>query len=97
LIRQQYTIVRIDGGASRLLLVTGYYHPYFQGSLQRRAPYLYPLYGVPESLVVRPADGTGMNIGRLENGRFLPFWTREEIERGNLLRGSELVWLKDPF
>lgn len=97
LIRQQYTILRIDGGTSRHLLVTGYYHPYFQGSLQRRAPYLYPLYGVPESLVIRPADGTGMNIGRLENGRFHPFWTREEIERGNLLRGSELVWLKDPF
>jgi membrane-bound lytic murein transglycosylase A len=97
LIRRQYTILRIDGGASRRLLVTGYYHPYFQGSLQRRAPYLYPLYGVPESLVVRPADGAGMSIGRLENGQFHPFWTREEIERGNLLRGSELVWLKDPF
>ena len=97
LIRQQYTVVRIDSGASRSLLVTGYYHPYFHGSLQRRPPYLYPLYGVPASLVVRPVEGAGMDIGRLEKGRFVPFWTREEIERGNLLRGSELVWLKDRF
>ncbi|WP_240193365.1 murein transglycosylase A [Desulfobulbus alkaliphilus] len=97
LIQEHYTVVRIDSGVSRSLLVTGYYHPYFQGSLQRRAPYLYPLYGVPESLVVRPAQGAGMEIGRLEEGRFVPFWTREEIESGNLLRESELVWLKDRF
>ena len=80
----------------RRMLVTGYYQPSFNGSLVRTPPYLYPVYARPDSLVVRDSGGR-KSIGRVVDGQLRPFWTRREIERGNLLAGLELVWLKDPF
>jgi len=80
------------------LLVTGYYQPVFAGSLTRQPPYIYPLYGIPDNLVQKwnPARQK-METGRLSNGRFLPYWTRAEIEQQGHARGFELVYLKDPF
>ncbi len=78
-------------------LITGYYQPIFAGSLQRQPPYLYPLYSPPGDLVVRPQPGNSAQIGRLLGNTLTPYWTRREIEGGNLLRGNELVWLRDPF
>ena len=78
------------------MLVTGYYQPHFAGSLTRTPPFLYPVYARPDSLVVRDSGGR-KTIGRLVDGVLRPFWTRREIERGNLLAGSEMVWLADPF
>jgi membrane-bound lytic murein transglycosylase A len=99
-IQRAYTVYRIDSGYSakaRRMLVTGYYQPIFPGSLERRPPYLYPLYAVPQTLKVQGSGNRKKNIGRMQGGRLLPFWTRVEIERHNLLQGQELVWLKDPF
>jgi membrane-bound lytic murein transglycosylase A len=79
------------------LLVTGYYQPVFSGSLRRQAPYLHPLYRRPADLIVRKEANRESRIGRLSQGRFLPYWTRREIEQDNLLNGGELVWLTDPF
>jgi membrane-bound lytic murein transglycosylase A len=79
------------------MLITGYYQPVFQGSLASRPPYVYPLYAVPGTLMVRESATRKKTIGRLQNGRILPFWTRKEIENRNLLQGQEMVWLKDPF
>ncbi len=99
-IQRFYTVYRIDRGQSplaRRMLITGYYQPIFTGSLERRPPYLYPLYAVPQTLKVQASDSSKKNIGRVQGGRLLPFWTRKEIERHNLLQGQELVWLQDPF
>ena len=73
------------------ILATGYFEPLVEGSLRRQAPFLYPLYRVPPDLVKR-----GGKPGRLENGELVPYWTRGEIEEGNLLSGLELVYLDDP-
>jgi len=73
------------------ILATGYFEPLVEGSLQRQAPFIYPLYRVPPDLVSR--DGT---IGRLERGELVPYWSRKEIEAENLLAGLELVYLDDP-
>lgn len=78
-------------------LITGYYQPIFAGSLQRQPPYLHPLYAVPADLVVQPQAGQPTRIGRWVNDVLTPYWTRREIEAGHLLRGGELVWLRDPF
>lgn len=99
-IQRSYTVYRIDGGqgaTARRMLITGYYQPLFAGSLKRHSPYLYPLYTVPKTLKVQDVGSKKKNIGRLQGGRILPFWSRKEIERHNLLKGQELVWLKDPF
>jgi len=99
-IQRAYTVYRVDNGQgaeSRRMLITGYYQPVFKGSLAPRPPYVYPLYAVPGTLVVRESATQKKTIGRFQNGRLLPFWTRKEIESRNLLQGQEMVWLKDPF
>ncbi len=78
------------------MLVTGYYEPIFDGSLQKNDTYSYPLYSLPPDLIVRGQDDK-KKVGRLENGSFVPYWSREEIEKKNLLAGLELVYLSDPF
>ncbi len=80
------------------MLVTGYYQPVFQGSLVRKTPFLYPLYAIPGNLVLRRNHkAASVQPGRFQGGHFTPYWTREEIESRGYAKGSELVWLKDPF
>lgn len=88
-----------QGRKGRHMLVTGYYEPLFEGSLIPKAPYLTPIYSVPKSLVVlKKNENKSSRIGRYdENNQFVDFWSRAEIENQNLLKGSELVYLKDPF
>lgn len=99
-ISEQFTIYQTGPaglfGRGGRLLVTGYYEPFFEASLSRRPPYIYPLYRIPPDLVSRPAPDSGRNIGRLENDRLTPYWSRAEIESRNLLAGHELVYLADP-
>jgi peptidoglycan lytic transglycosylase A len=66
--------------------------------MTKSAPFLYPLYAKPRSLLVRNnPEGGPVLIGRLSGGGdFVPFWTRAEIENNHLLSGSELVYLQDP-
>jgi membrane-bound lytic murein transglycosylase A len=99
-IRQAYEVVQVNtapNGAPKRMLVTGYYQPVFPGRLDRQPPYVHPLYRVPADLLTRQANGKKQVLGRRENGTIVPYWTRREIELGNLLRDQELVWLKDPF
>ena len=80
------------------MLITGYYEPLLEGSLTKSGPFIHPLYAAPDSLISYRDSVTGKKIsGRQESsGNNVPFWTRGEIEEGNLLAGSELVYLKDP-
>jgi membrane-bound lytic murein transglycosylase A len=92
-----FDICRAQGsdGAGKML-VTGYYEPFFAGSLIRKSPFVYPLYQVPPDLVVSSGNQAGNGVGRMENGRVVPYWTRGEIENGDLLQGLEIVYLADP-
>lgn len=96
LLKEHFDIYQATGkrgfNPGRKMLVTGYFQPELPGSLTRKAPFLYPLYSVPDDLV-----RTGSGFGRRDNDGIVPYWTREEIETGNRLAGYELVWLKDPF
>ena len=89
-VRQQFMICAADSQEN--LLVTGYYEPEFAGSLTRTATYRYPLYRVPADLVKRNG-----RIGRLRNGKVVPYWSRREIEQANKLKGLELVYLAAPM
>lgn len=101
-IRQKFLLLR--PGRSQgftpnpTMLVTAYFQPVLDGSLTRKAPFLYPLYSVPPDLVIQTVQGTSkQRIGRFDGKEFTPYWTREEIETNKTAAGSELVWLKDPL
>lgn len=100
IIREQFTIcMASDSEESEALLVTGYFEPIYKGNRQKTPVYRYPLYTVPSDLVflVGGSDFEGRQTGRFKKGRFVPYWTREEIEKNKLLDGHELVYLQDPI
>lgn len=90
---ENFTICQSKGGdGAGDMLVTGYYEPLFAGSLEKKAPYLYSLYQLPADLIV-----TGDKVvGRMLDGRLVPYWSRSEIENSDLLAGNEIVYLADP-
>ena len=96
-----FEAVRIGDGKA---FVTGYYEPQIAGVRTRRAGYDVPVYGLPADLVrARPGDappnpnGT-QPLGRYdEEGRFVPYFDRGEIEDGALMgKGLEIAWAADP-
>lgn len=83
--------------------VTGYYEPEIAGVRTRQPGYDVPVYAVPPDLVrARPGDappnpnGT-QPLGRYdEQGKFVPYYDRGEIEDGVLMgKGLEIAWVKD--
>ena len=79
-------------------MFTGYFEPEAEGSLTRGGDYVVPLYNKPADLVGFDAateKRIGVRYGRRMGGSAKPYWTRREIEEGQLKgRGLELVWLK---
>jgi membrane-bound lytic murein transglycosylase A len=77
------------------VLFTGYYTPVFDGSLTRTERFQYPLYKIPDDLV---KNSSGEILGRRgANGQITPYPARKEIASSGMLKGTELVWLSDPF
>jgi membrane-bound lytic murein transglycosylase A len=77
---------------------TGYYEPEIAGSRERRPGYDVPVYAKPPDLLDRnPLTGES-GRGRLdENGRYILYYERAEIEEGVLAgRGLEIAWAADP-
>jgi membrane-bound lytic murein transglycosylase A len=84
-------------------LVTGYYVPDLRGSRVPSPDYPYPLYRLPDDLLiidlgdVYPELGNYRLRGRLEGNRVLPYWDRAAIEGDHRpLAGNELLWVDDP-
>jgi len=82
--------------------ITGYYVPDLEGSRHPSDDYPYPLYGVPDDLLVIDLDSVYPELagyrlrGRLEGRRVVPYWRRDEIDAEEPpLRGEELFWVKD--
>ena len=80
-------------------LFTGYYEPEAEGRRERAKGFSIPIYARPHDLVVFDEDAkreTGLDYGRVVDGRPRPYFTRREIENGALSgRGLEIVWLRD--
>lgn len=83
-------------------LVTGYYEPLLRGSRVPLAPYLTPLYGVPDDLLtvdltsLHP-EWQGMRLrGKLVGRTVVPYPPRAELADSASLRGKELLWVDDP-
>ncbi len=84
-------------------LFTGYYEAELKAAAAPDAPGATPLYRVPDDLVTVDlalfrADLRGEKlVGRVQDGRLVPYLTRKEIDAGALAdRGLELVWAADP-
>lgn len=95
-----FETVRIGDGKA---FVTGYYEPEIAGVRTRQPGYDVPVYAVPPDLVrARPGDAPpipngAQPLGRYdEQGRFVPYYDRGEIEDGVLMgKGLEIAWAKD--
>ncbi len=86
------------------LLLTGYYEPVLRGSLEKMGPFKYPIYGIPDELVYVDLFKFGGKydkkrlVGRLEGRHVLPFYSRDEIEKGALTgKGYEICFVDDPL
>ena len=85
------------------MLVTGYYIPEIEGSLDRRPGYNVPIYRHPGGMVrvdlgAFNDEWKGRRIaGVLRGGKLEPFPDRQQIRSGVAeLRGREIGWAKDP-
>jgi len=82
------------------VLFTGYYQPEIDGSLVKTDVYRYPIYGYPADLVRADAgENGGTALGRIDQDKFVPYYSRQEIDQLGLLqgRGLEIAWVKDPI
>lgn len=97
----RFELARVGEGTT---YVTGYYEPEISGSRTHLPGFDVPVYGVPRDLIharlgdapVKPNGQTP--FGRYdENGQFVPYYERGEIEDGKLLgKGLEIAWAADP-
>ncbi len=95
-----YQLVDPDSGSEGL--ITGYYEPLLHGSLQPSERYRYPVYGVPDDLLVIDLGDLYPELkamrlrGRLDGRRVVPYFDRAQIESGKAaVRGKEIAWVDD--
>ena len=96
LVRAHFDVYESVGWDDRgTVLFTGYYTPIFDGSFSPTSEFRYPLCKAPADLVKGP---DGQTLGQREaDGRIVSYPPRTTIENSGMLKGQELVWLKDPF
>ncbi len=83
---------------------TGYYEPAIEADLAPSSVYAYPIYAQPDDLQsvdlspFHPRFKGERLFYRLEDGKVVPYHTREDIDTHNRLsgRGLEIAWAKDP-
>lgn len=83
--------------------ITGYYVPDLRGSRVQSERFPYPVYGVPDDLLVidlrsvYPDLGNYRLRGRLEGRRVVPYHDRSTIDGdGQPLKGKEICYVEDP-
>jgi membrane-bound lytic murein transglycosylase A len=79
-------------------LFTGYFEPEVAGRLKRTTQYNVPIYKKPRDLIAFNKTQraiSGVDYGRMVDGKPTPYFTRRQIEQGALSgNGLELLWLK---
>src|SRR5687767_11566691 len=96
-----YALISTTSG--ELGMITGYYEPIIDGSRTPSARYPFPIYGVPQDLVVADLGNVvpetrGLRLrGRVDGRRLVPYYTRGEIDaRGDAFPAPVLAWSGDP-
>jgi len=95
-----YSVHNADGSTEGM--VTGYFEPLLRGSRKPSKTYSFPVYGVPDDLLVVDLAEAQPNLkglrlrGRLQGNKVVPYYTRAQIERGEAaVRGREILWVDD--
>jgi membrane-bound lytic murein transglycosylase A len=85
-------------------LITGYYEPLLHGSRKASSRYRFPLYGVPDDLLVVDLSQLHPELkgrrvrGRLEGRRVVPYYSRAQIEsKPAPFNAKILYWVDDPI
>ncbi|MEE2699495.1 MAG: MltA domain-containing protein [Pseudomonadota bacterium] len=95
-----FTPYLVSNNSSSIGLFTGYYEPELRGSWQPNSEFRFPIYRKPNDLVYvdlgkfkNELSGTHL-IGRREQNKILPYYTRAQINKG-ALKGKqlELLWV----
>ncbi len=74
-------------------LFTGYFEPFIEGKETPQPGFDTPIYPAPDDLIKIPLSPFGQElpsrtlIGRVENGRVVPYFSRREIQEGHRLEG----------
>ena len=104
-IRDHYLVYRSVGRPpDDDVLFTGYFEPLYPGRLTPSPEFPVPVYGRPEDLVTVnlgdfSTDWAGKRlVGRVEERRLLPYYTRKEIQGDGALRerAPVIAWMRDP-
>jgi peptidoglycan lytic transglycosylase A len=93
-----YALISPETGDSGM--ITGYYEPVISGSRKQSAVHRYPVFGVPEDLVVVDLPNPelrGLRLrGRVEGRRLVPYYSRAEIDaRGAGFAAPAIAWTAD--
>ncbi len=95
-----HQVSNADGSDSGM--VTGYYEPLLRGSRKRTPAYRYPVYGLPDDLLVidlselYPEMKNQRLRGRIDGRRVVPYYNRAQIENGTAaVTGKEIAWVAD--
>jgi membrane-bound lytic murein transglycosylase A len=86
------------------VLFTGYYEPMMDGSRTQSSQFKYPIYGRPSDLMTFNLADFSCNcpsekaIGRYAGGSIVPYYSRQEIDKSNVLQGKAqtIAWVDDP-
>ena len=85
------------------VLFTGYYLPVVQARATREGDFRFPVFGRPPDLVTAAlADfacdcaATAQLVGRVDDGRLVPYFTRAEITSAPRPGTAVLAWVDDP-
>ncbi len=101
MIKERFDTYQMAGRDSTGTVVfSSYYEPTLEASLKKGGKYKYPIYARPDDLIsVNLEDFNdkfkGEKItGRAKGGNLVPYFTREEIDFGGVLKGKglELAW-----
>jgi len=83
-------------------LITGYYEPLLFGSRTSSARYRFPVYGLPDDLLIIDLTSLYPELkkyrlrGRLNGNRVVPYYSRADIEAGKApLQNKALLWVDD--
>ena len=96
-----YALVSSESGDTGT--ITGYYEPIIRGSRMPSALNRFPIYGVPDDLLVVDLAAVAPDTrnvrlrGRLDGRRVVPYYSRAEIDsRPETLRAPVIGWAADP-